>query len=134
MVGFMATADGIKLIEYNARFGDPEAMNILTVLQTDLVDIMQAIVEGSLDSIDVQFSNKATVCKYLVPNGYPENPMKGHEIDIHSLSQDVPVFLGAVDIKDDVMIATGSRTLAIVGMADTIVQAEELAQIEIEKN
>ena len=60
--GFMATADGVKLIEYNARFGDPEAMNVLPLLNTDFIEICNGIADGTLDQIDVQFQNKATVC------------------------------------------------------------------------
>jgi len=77
----MVTADGIKLIEYNARFGDPEAMNVLSILDTDLIDIFWSITEGTLDKIDVRFKQKATVCKYAVPEGYPDNPIKGQPID-----------------------------------------------------
>ena len=131
--GFMATATGVKLIEYNARFGDPEAMNLLSLLQTDLVDIFQAIVDGSLDTLQVNFANKATVCKYVVPNGYPDSPRKGDAIDIDVLSPEVPVFLGAVDMQNDTLVATGSRTLAIVGIADTIVDAEKIAQAQVTK-
>ncbi len=131
--GFMATAQGVKLIEYNVRLGDPEAMNLLTLLETDFVDVLQAIVEGTLTHVDVRFAHQATVCKYLVPKGYPDNPLKAEEVHIGEVSKGVPVFLGAVDIKNDVMIATGSRTLAVVGMAPTIGEAERIAQAEIEK-
>jgi len=75
--GFMATVNGVKLIEYNARFGDPEAMNVLSLLETDFIDICVGIVEGTLDQVDVRFANKATVCKYAVPEGYPDSPVKG---------------------------------------------------------
>ncbi len=131
--GFMATSDGIKLIEYNARFGDPEAMNLLTLLETDFVEIIDAIIDKKLDKVKVKFLNKATVCKYVVPNGYPDNPLKGELINIDNFSDNVPIFLGAVDMQDSNMIATGSRTLAIVGVADTIAQAEQIAQTEVEK-
>lgn len=132
--GFMATADGVRLIEYNARFGDPEAMNLLSLLQTDLVDICTAIVGGTLDQINVQFAHQATVCKYLVPKGYPENPLKNIPVDLSQISPDVPVFLGAVDTdQNGTIIATGSRTLAVVGMGDTIAHAEHIAESEISK-
>ena len=68
--GFMATRDGVKLLEYNARFGDPEAMNILPLLKTDFVDLCRAIIDGTLDRLPVEFDHKATVCKYIVPRGY----------------------------------------------------------------
>ena len=75
--GFMATRDGIKVIEYNARLGDPEAMNVLSLLKTDFFDICNHILDGSLKNIDVKFEPQATVCKYAVPNGYPDSPEKG---------------------------------------------------------
>ncbi len=68
--GFIATKDGVKLLEYNARFGDPEAMNILPLLKTDFVEICQHIIDGTLDKIKIEFEHKATVCKYVVPKGY----------------------------------------------------------------
>jgi phosphoribosylamine---glycine ligase len=68
--GFMVTAQGLKLLEYNARFGDPETMNILPLLKTDFTDVCLAIIEGSLDRIRIEFEDKATVCKYVVPRGY----------------------------------------------------------------
>ncbi len=68
--GFMVTASGVKLIEYNARFGDPEAMNILPLLRTDFIDVCRAIIDGTLDRLDIVFEKKATVCKYVVPIGY----------------------------------------------------------------
>jgi phosphoribosylamine--glycine ligase len=68
--GFMTTASGVRLIEYNARFGDPEAMNILPLLRSDFIDLCQAIVGGRLTETDLVFEKKATVCKYCVPKGY----------------------------------------------------------------
>ena len=131
--GFMATAEGVKLIEYNARFGDPEAMNLLTLLQTDFVDIFDAMVNGTLDTLQVDFAKKATVCKYVVPDGYPDSPRKGDVVDMGGLSPDVPVFLGAVDVQNGALIATGSRTLAVVGIAHSITDAEKIAQAEVDK-
>ena len=80
--GFMATAQGVKLIEYNARFGDPEALNLLTLLETDCVDVCRAIVDGTLDALNIRFAAKASVCKYVVPEGYPEAPHEGDEVDL----------------------------------------------------
>ena len=75
--GFMKTASGIKLLEYNARFGDPEAMNVLPLLKTNFADICTALTLGRLGEINAQFDNMASVCKYVVPEGYPENPRSG---------------------------------------------------------
>jgi phosphoribosylamine-glycine ligase len=71
--GFIATAKGVKVIEYNARFGDPEALNVLPLLETDFVAICDAIIKGTLTPDMVKFSNKATVCKYITPKSYPED-------------------------------------------------------------
>jgi len=129
--GFMATADGVKLIEYNARFGDPEAMNVLSILDTDLIDIFWSITEGTLDKIDVRFKQKATVCKYAVPEGYPDNPIKGQPIDTSGIKIPDGLFYASVDIKDGRLVESGSRTVAAVGMADTISEAEKIAEKEI---
>ncbi|MEO7030206.1 MAG: phosphoribosylamine--glycine ligase [Acidobacteriaceae bacterium] len=127
--GFMATADGVKLIEYNARFGDPECLNLLTLLETDFVQICRAIVDGTLAEVAVSFAPKASVCKYIVPEGYPENPRAGDSIELpHELPQGVTLYLGSVDLRDGELIATGSRTLGIVSVAGSVDEAEALCE------
>jgi len=69
--GFMKTDNGVKLIEYNARFGDPECINLLSLLETSLSDIFKSIVKQNLDELDIQFRKEYSLCKYLVPHGYP---------------------------------------------------------------
>ncbi|WP_234366877.1 phosphoribosylamine--glycine ligase, partial [Francisella tularensis] len=126
--GFMATKDDTKVIEYNARFGDPEAMNLLTLLETDFVEIAQAITQGKLDTVKAKFKNQASVCKYLVPLGYPNQSVKNFEIDISQCPDNVELFLGAVDYKDGKLIGTGSRAIAVLGLGDTIAEAEQKAE------
>ena len=129
--GFMATANGIKLIEYNARFGDPEAMNVLSILKTDLVEICEHIINGSLDKIDIQFENKATVCKYAVPEGYPDNPIKNESIDVSKVKNSDLLYYASVDIKDGMLVESGSRTIATVGISNSIFSAEKIAEESI---
>jgi phosphoribosylamine-glycine ligase len=125
----MATKDGVKLIEYNARFGDPESLNLLTLLETDFVALCRAMVDRTLADVSVRFAAKASVCKYVVPEGYPDNPRKGDAVLLPAeLPEGVSMFLSAVDVKDNVLIATGSRTIAIVGTAATIGEAEALCE------
>jgi fusion protein PurCD len=131
--GFMATKDGVKLIEYNARFGDPEAMNVLSILETDFLDICKGITEGTLNEIDVRFENKATVCKYAVPEGYPDKPIKGEKIDLSKVRNQDSLFYASVDVIDGALVEAGSRTVAVVGVDETIEKAEKLAQREISK-
>ena len=129
--GFMATKDGVRLIEYNARLGDPEAMNALSLLETDLVELCSAMADGTLNNIDIRFANKATVCKYAVPEGYPDKPVKGENIDTSKISDPDKLFYASVDIKDGALIESGSRTVAVVGVADSISEAEKIAENEI---
>jgi phosphoribosylamine--glycine ligase len=124
----MATRDGVKLIEYNARFGDPEAMNVLSILETDFIEVCEGIIEGSLKKINLQFKKKATVCKYAVPEGYPEKPIKNRPIDISNVVNTDLLFYASVDIKDGVLIESGSRTIAAVGVSDSISSAERIAE------
>ncbi|MBN2087615.1 phosphoribosylamine--glycine ligase [Candidatus Peregrinibacteria bacterium] len=126
--GFIVTKNGVKLIEYNARLGDPEAMNALSILQTDYVDICKAIIDGTLDKLDIRFAGKATVVKYAVPEGYPTNPTKGTEITIGELPDGVKMYYASVNEVDGKLIMGGSRTVAFVGIGDTIEDAERLAE------
>ncbi len=131
--GFMITKNGVKLIEYNARFGDPECENVLSILKTDFVEICQAIINGSLNKINVEFEEKATVCKYAVPNGYPDNPVKNERIDVSAVQDKNSLYYAAVDARKDGLYETGSRTIAVVGVGDTISDAERIAEEEINK-
>ncbi|MEN6396153.1 MAG: phosphoribosylamine--glycine ligase, partial [Methanoregula sp.] len=79
---FMNTSEGPKVIEFNARFGDPEAMNVLTLLSSDLCDVITGITEGTLSASKVTFEHAATVCNYLVPEGYPAAPKTGMPLDL----------------------------------------------------
>jgi len=127
--GFMATRDGVKLIEYNARFGDPESLNLLTLLQTDFLEICRAIVSESLAEVDVRFSAQASVCKYVVPEGYPETPRKGDVIQLpEELPANATIFLSAVDVEQGKLVATGSRAVAVVGIGETLDNAEAICE------
>ncbi|MDG2398541.1 MAG: phosphoribosylglycinamide synthetase C domain-containing protein, partial [Candidatus Marinimicrobia bacterium] len=121
----------VRLIEYNARFGDPEAMNVLSLLESDFIKICNGITGGTLDKIDVQFSKKATVCKYAVPEGYPNNPVKGEPIDVSGISNPDGLFYASVDFKGASLVEAGSRTVAVLGIADTIMAAEKIAEKDV---
>jgi phosphoribosylamine--glycine ligase len=127
--GFMATRDGVSLIEYNARFGDPECLNLLMLLETDFVAICRAIVDRTLAQLSITFAPQASVCKYLVPEGYPDHPRAGDAVALPaSLPLNTTLFLSAVDMQHDTLIATGSRTVAAVAVAPTIAAAERSAE------
>lgn len=123
---FMLTVKGPKIIEINARFGDPEAMNVLSILESSFEDICWRMATGTLDD-HVEFAHKATVCKYVVPRGYGVKSESGHEI---SVDEDAVrkcgavVYYANVDMRDGKLVTGTSRSLGIVGIADTLEQAE----------
>jgi len=131
--GFIATANSVCVIEYNARLGDPEAMNVLALLEIDFLELCIGITDGTLCDYKVKFSNKATVCKYVVPNGYPDKPLKGKNINVSNITNPENLFYASVDINGENLIEAGSRTVAVLGVADTLGEAEKIVQSEIEK-
>ena len=131
--GFIATNAGVQLIEYNARFGDPEAMNVLSILESDFIDICKSIISGSLSNLSINFKNVATVCKYAVPDGYPDNPVKGNPIDVSNIKDKNLLFHASVELKDEKLIQMGSRAVAVVGHGESIWEAEQIAEKNISK-
>jgi phosphoribosylamine--glycine ligase len=127
---FMKTAKGLKLIEYNIRFGDPEAMNILPIIKTNFVDVCQQILDGNLNS-NIEFENKATVCKYLVPTGYPDTPIEHSPIivdEVNLKKLGIKVYYASVSEEKGKIFTSSSRAIGILGIADSVKQAEKLAE------
>jgi phosphoribosylamine--glycine ligase len=131
--GFIATKNGVKLIEYNARFGDPEAMNVLSILDSDFLEICDLMTKKKLKDINIKFKKKATVCKYAVPIGYPEEPVKNKPINLNKIENPDNLYYASVDIKNDILVESGSRTVAYVGTGSTIFSAEKIVEREISK-
>ena len=123
---FMLTVKGPKIIEINARFGDPEAMNVLSLIGDDFEDVCHRMATGTLDR-DVEFSRKATVCKYVVPRGYGVKSESGHEISVDEggvRNAGAVVYYANVDMRDGRLVTGTSRSLGVVGIADTLEEAE----------
>lgn len=131
--GFIATKNGAKLLEYNARFGDPEAMNILPLLKTDFVEVCKAIIDGTLDRLKIEFEPKATVCKYVVPRGYglpadhPDAASSKAKIEVVDVGK-ARLYYSSVDQKEDGLYLSSSRAIGIVGIADTLDAARKIAE------
>jgi len=120
-----------KLIEFNCRFGDPEAMNVLPILTTDFAEVCLRIAEGTLKQKHVSFDRKAAVCKYLVPVNYPEHPDSGQPISIDTDAVarcGAQLFYASVDMNGERVVTTTSRTIGLVGVSDTIEAAERIAE------
>lgn len=126
--GFILTKNGVKLIEYNARFGDPEAMNVLPLLKTDLAGICHAIITQELNRIKIEFEKKATVCKYAVPQGYPENPIKNERVEIINAQKRAKIYYASVEQRGNELFMTGSRAIAFLGVGDDLEEAEKNAE------
>ncbi|NLO78141.1 MAG: phosphoribosylamine--glycine ligase [Methanomicrobiales archaeon] len=124
---FMNTANGPQVIEFNARFGDPEAMNLLSLLTSDFATILVKMAAGTLTPADVTFAHKASVCKYLVPEGYPDKPQEGKLLTIGDYG-DAKLFFANVTLDNGKYYTQTSRTLAFVGMGDTLQEAEQQAE------
>ena len=129
--GFMAVKEGVKIIEYNARFGDPEVMNLVSIIQADFVELFSHAADGTLSEASIEILDKASVCKYVVPNGYPSVSNRGAEIDISEVDDSCRLFLGSVDLKDGVLVTGGSRTAACIALGETIEEAERIAEAQI---
>lgn len=131
--GFIVTSKGVRLLEYNARFGDPEAMNIFPILETDFAVICEAVVSGTLDRVNAVFARKATVCKYIVPKGYglpadhPDAASTSARIDIGDVGG-ARLYYASVDQRPDGLYMSTSRAIGVVGIADTIEEAERMAE------
>ncbi|MEF8780167.1 MAG: phosphoribosylamine--glycine ligase [Haloferacaceae archaeon] len=124
---FMLTADGPKVVEFNARFGDPEAMNTLPVLETPFLDVLTAARDGE-PLPELSTTGEATVCKYAVPEGYPTDPDAGARIEVdESTVGDALLFYASVDEREDGLYTTTSRSFAVVGLGDSIAAAERRA-------
>lgn len=126
---FMLTAEGPKIIEVNCRFGDPEAMNVLSILKTNFVDIAWSIIEGKLKP--VEFENKATVVKYVVPEGYGTKPLANQEIKVNEeriKREGALLYYASVNESNGKIYTTTSRSLAVVGIAENLYEAEEIAE------
>ncbi len=128
---FILTAHGIKIIEINARFGDPEAMNVLPLLQSDFVEVCTAMLDATLSKKDIQIEKKSTVCKYVVPEGYGIKSMVGEHIQVNEDAirhTGATLFYASVNKKNNHILTGSSRSLAIVGINDELQEAERLCE------
>lgn len=132
----MLTARGTYLIEFNARLGDPECLNILSLLDnsSDFLKACEACAAGAgLGSVPLTFRKLASCCKYAVPEGYPNSPAKGFVVDLSNLKRPELAYLGAVDADPETgaLVATGSRAVGVVAIAETLGEAEAAAEAEV---
>ena len=129
--GFMLTEEGPKMLEFNARFGDPETQVVLPRLKSDLVDVMWAVANGRPEDVELEWSDQWAVCVVLASEGYPGSYEKGKVIlgvdDAEELDGVIVFHAGTVHNADEELITNGGRVLNVVALGDTFNEARELA-------
>lgn len=134
--GLMLVENQPYTLEFNCRFGDPETQTLMPLLQTDLVELMMAVVEGRLQSVRPQFSNQSAVCVVLASGGYPSDYRTGFPIEgIHAVQQleGVYLFHAGTRLEAGRYLTAGGRVLNVVGVGDTLAQARQRAYNAVEK-
>ena len=131
--GLMLTKDGVKVLEYNARFGDPETQVVLPKLKNDFVDVCLATIDGTLDKINFEWDNKPMVCVIIASGGYPVAYEKGKEITFDKLEDGVLVFHAGTAFKDGKLVTNGGRVLGVTASGDTMKDAQAKAYRNVEK-
>ena len=134
--GLMMTKDGVKVIEYNCRFGDPETQVVHPRLKTDLVEIMEAVIDERLDEIDIEWEDNAAVCVVIASGGYPVSYKKGYEIsglDKVAEMDDITVFHAGTKAEDGKMLTNGGRVLGVTAVAPDLDAAIKRAYEGVEQ-
>jgi phosphoribosylamine--glycine ligase len=120
--GLMLTPNGPKVIEYNCRFGDPETQVVLPLLESDLLEVMQATTNGTLDKTEVKFKNGAAACVVMASLGYPQKYESGFELKIEESVAD-KVYVAGAKLDNGVLKTAGGRVLGVTDTADNLKEA-----------
>lgn len=131
--GLMMTANGVKVIEYNCRFGDPETQVVLPRLKTDLVDIMEAVIDERLDEINIEWEDNAAVCVVMASGGYPVSYKKGYDISGLDNVGDLTVFHAGTAVKDGKIVTNGGRVLGVTAVGKDLDEAIKNAYAGVAK-
>lgn len=134
--GLMMTKNGVKVIEYNCRFGDPETQVVLPRLKTDLVEIFEAVIDERLSEINIEWNDNAAVCVVMASGGYPVKYQSGYEIsgiDNAENDNDVTVFHAGTKKQDDKFVTAGGRVLGVTAVAENLDKAIEKAYKAVDK-
>lgn len=131
--GLMLTDDGVKVLEYNARFGDPETQVVLPKLKNDFVDVIEATIDGTLDKVEFKWDESPMVCVIIASGGYPENYEKGKEITIGDLDEGVYVYHAGTKFENGKLVTNGGRVLGVVASGKTMKDAQKKAYDNVKK-
>jgi phosphoribosylamine--glycine ligase len=124
--GLMITDNGPEVLEFNARFGDPEAQVTLPLLKTDLVDIMMAVIDNRLEQVEVEWSGDACVGVVMASGGYPGSYKTGFPISgLDDLDKDIVVFHAGTKLEGSKIVTSGGRVLTVVATGKTLTEARD---------
>lgn len=133
-IGLMITEDGPKVLEYNVRFGDPETQSVLLRLETDLIEIIEAILENRLNEIHIKYDEKNAVCVMLTSGGYPESYEKGKVITgLDKVDEDIVIFHSGTKIINNKLVTNGGRVIGISAKGNSLEEASKKVYENIEK-
>jgi phosphoribosylamine--glycine ligase len=127
----MRTDKGMKVVEYNSRFGDPETQVVLPMLKTDLMDIFEAVTDERLSDIKIEWDEGACVCVVLASGGYPLSYVKGKPITIGDVG-DCTIIHAGTAMKDGQLVTNGGRVLGVVAKGATVDQARAKAYAAVQ--
>ena len=132
--GLMVTKDGVKVLEFNARFGDPETQAVLMRLESDLVEVMEAVIDGKLAEQTIKWYDKPAVCVVVAAGGYPKSYRKGDEITgLDDAAVDAVVFHAGTKLVDGKIVSNGGRVLGVTAMGEDVKNAIDNAYKAVDK-
>lgn len=131
--GLMRTPDGMKVVEYNSRFGDPETQVVLPMLKTDLLEIFEAVTDERLADVKIEWEKGACVCVVLASGGYPVKYEKGKEITIGDLDEGVFLYHAGTKRENGVLKTSGGRVLGVCAKGKTVEEARQKAYANVQK-
>ena len=131
--GLMVSDKGVKVLEYNARFGDPETQAVLVRLENDLYDIFNKVIDQKLSQVKLKWKDRTSICVIIASGGYPEAYEKGYEIEFGDIDDDCVVFHSGTVKKDGKYYTNGGRVLGVTCMGKNLAEAREKAYANVKK-
>ncbi|MBL8091749.1 MAG: phosphoribosylamine--glycine ligase [Anaerolineales bacterium] len=131
--GLMLTKDGIRVLEFNCRFGDPETQVVLPLLETDLIEILEACIDGKLKDVNIKWKDGAAVCVVLASKGYPEKAENGKLVTFKKLPKDLICFHSGTKFDESEIVTSGGRVFGLTAFGNDIANAVQKVYSNIDK-
>ena len=132
-IGLMVTDEGVKVLEYNVRLGDPETQVVLPLLKTDLLDVLEAVIDERLHEVRLEWSSQSAACVVMAAPGYPGDYPKGLPLDVPPLPEDITVFHAGTSLQAGHFVTSGGRVLGVTALADSLEEVIKSAYGAVER-